>query len=72
MNMRLLNRHLRRKGITRRELAQRMGLGVWRFDHMCRGRRGLEFSLGQALALREALGLSIREMTDLFFEEELS
>ncbi|MBQ9973743.1 MAG: helix-turn-helix domain-containing protein [Oscillospiraceae bacterium] len=72
MNIRLLNQYMRRKGLTRGELARRLGMGVGRFCDMLHGRRGLEFSLGQALAIREAMGLSIREMTDLFFAEELS
>lgn len=72
MNIRLLNQQLRRKGITRGQLARRMGIGAGRLDDMIRGRRGLEFSLGQALGIREALGLTIREMSDIFFEEELS
>ena len=72
MNVAMLNRVLRARGLSRRQLARALGISPGRFGAILAEQRDLEFSLGQLQVLRALLCLNRQEVSALFFAEELS
>lgn len=57
---------IRKKGFTQESLSHHIGLSLSRFNAKVNNKRGAEFKLGEALALRKLLSLTADEFEIIF------
>ena len=67
MNANLLKGKLKERALTQGETAARMGISLSCFNAKLNGRSGAEFSLGELQALKTILGLTSRQVDQIFF-----
>lgn len=67
MNADLLKGKLKERALTQGDAAARMGISLSCFNAKLNGRAGAEFSLGELQALKAILGLTSRQVDQIFF-----
>ena len=71
VNITLLRKTIKQKGSTPRELANKIGIDTStlyrRFDN-----NGVDFTIGEAEAIADALDLTNEEFDDIFFANEVA
>lgn len=67
MNTDLLKGKLRERALTQGEAAEKLGISLSRFNAKLNGRKNAEFSLGELQALKRLLGLTARQVEQIFF-----
>lgn len=67
MNADLLKGKLKEHGLTQEDAAARMGVSLSCFNAKLNGRAGAEFSLRELQALKTILGLTSRQVDQIFF-----
>ncbi len=67
MNTNMLKGKLRENGLTQEDMAAKMGVSLSRFNAKVNARQGAEFSLGELRAMKGLLGLTGKQMEQIFF-----
>lgn len=67
MNANILKRKMRERALTQEAVAAKMGVSLSCFNAKLNGRSGAEFSLRELQALKSILGLTSRQVDQIFF-----
>lgn len=67
MNTDLLKGKLRERALTQGDAAEKLGISLSRFNAKLNERKNAEFSLGELQALKRLLGLTARQVEQIFF-----
>lgn len=67
MQANMLKGKLTENGMTQANAAERIGISLSRFNAKLNETRGAEFSLGEVLALKNVLNLSLEQIDQIFF-----
>lgn len=67
MNSKILKGKFQEHGMTQGEVARKIGISLSRFNAKLNGTGGAEFSLGEALALKQMFSLTPEQMEAIFF-----
>lgn len=67
MNTNYLKGAIRVAGMNQGEVANKIGCSLSRFNAKLNGRKGAEFLLSEVSALKKLLGLSSKDVMDIFF-----
>ena len=69
MNADLLKGKIREKALAQREVADKIGVSLSRFNAKLNGTRGAEFYLSEAQALQQLLGLTVEQAYEIFLKK---
>lgn len=72
MNGALLKGKMREHGLTQKEVAEKIGVSLSRFNAKLNETGGAEFSLGEVRAMIPILRLTPDLVDDIFFNEKVS
>jgi len=62
---------IREKDLTQKDLAEKMGLSLSRFNAKLNGNKAV-FTLGEVRAIRKILDLTLEQVDEIFFDEKVS